>query len=147
MIRNIDTKAAERLNGVHAVVTAADTPKKLYVHLGGPASDRYPLAVEKVRFIGEEVAAVAAESKEIAEQAVQQIRVDYKVLPAVHDPLQAMKPDAPSIHNESALPDGVLEEEAASLAQVRNIASWQRRHFGNVDEGLNQADVVSDDEF
>ncbi|MFQ5912313.1 MAG: molybdopterin cofactor-binding domain-containing protein [Nitrospinota bacterium] len=147
LIRSIYIEAAERLPGVRAVVTAADTPKKLYVHLGGSASDRYPLAIDKVRFVGEEVAAVAADDEAAAEEALGLIRVDYKVLDSVHDPFDAMKPGEPDVHGETALPDGVSEEEADTLAGVRNIASWQRRHFGDVDAGLAEADVIAEDEF
>src|SRR5258708_21724135 len=78
-ILGIDTSAARRLPGVQAVITAADLPPgKRYVHEG--AADRAPMAENAVRFIGEEVAAVAAATPQIAEAALRASRVGYKAI-------------------------------------------------------------------
>src|SRR5688572_10942907 len=94
-IVSIDTSRARALSGVHAILTAADLPPYL---LGRSMRDMPILATEKVRFIGEKVAAVAAETPEIGEEALGLIDVHYEELPAVFDPLEAMQPNAPLLH-------------------------------------------------
>src|SRR3972149_2384703 len=94
-IVRIDTGKAEKLRGVRAVVTAEDTIKQGW---GAFFPDQYPLSVGKVRYVGEEVAAVAAIDQDIAEEALGMIDVEWEELPAVFDPEQAMKEGAPLIH-------------------------------------------------
>jgi CO/xanthine dehydrogenase Mo-binding subunit len=94
-ITAIDAAAARALPGVHAVLTAADLPPYL---LGRAMRDLPILAQGTVRFVGEKVAAVAADSPEIAEEVLGLITVDYAELPAVFDPLEAMAPGAPLVH-------------------------------------------------
>lgn len=94
-ILNINTEKAERLPGIKAVVTSEDTPK---VKFGIIVPDEYILAVDKVRYIGDEIAAVAAIDESTAEEALQLIEVEYEVLKPVFDPIEAMQPDAPNIH-------------------------------------------------
>ncbi|HLG74358.1 MAG TPA: xanthine dehydrogenase family protein molybdopterin-binding subunit [Chloroflexota bacterium] len=96
-IRSVDTSRAERLPGVIAVVTGEDTPKRKW---GSFQKDQYPLAVDKVRYVGDEVAAVAAIDEATAEEALSLIDVDYELLPAVFDPEEAMRPNAPLIHDD-----------------------------------------------
>src|SRR3989304_3779827 len=81
-IIHIDTSKAERLYGVESVITGRDTPGIKYGWLDNMPPDRYPLAIDKVRFIGDEVAGVEAINEEIAEEAVKLIKVDYELLPA-----------------------------------------------------------------
>ena len=97
-ITRIDTSKAEALAGVAAVVTYADCPPSLL--LGSPATKPvFAGAVgQKVRFVGDAVAGVAAETNEIAEEALKLIEVDYQQLPVVLDPEAALKPDAPHIY-------------------------------------------------
>ncbi len=95
-IVSIDTAAARALAGVHAVVTGADIPED--VRVGRNMRDMPVLARDKVRFVGEKVVAVAAESLEIAERALKLIDVEYDELPSVFDPLEAIRRDAPLIH-------------------------------------------------
>src|SRR6202167_4161458 len=93
-IRRIDTAAAAAVPGVHRVVTGADIQKLIAEPYYGPAFHDQPiLALDKVRHVGEPVAAVLASDPHIAEQAVQLISADYEELPAVYDELEAMKPD------------------------------------------------------
>ena len=96
LIRGIETSRAAALPGVHAVLSGLDLPD---VRVGRSMRDMPVLAREKVRFVGEKVAAVAADSPELAEQALGLIEVDYEPLPAVFDPLEAMRPGAPLIHD------------------------------------------------
>ena len=95
-IRSIDVRAAAALPGVVAVLTGADLPS---YRMGRAIRDMPILATDRVRFVGEKVALVAASSRAIAEQAVALIDVDYEELPAVFDPLEAMHPGAPVLHD------------------------------------------------
>ncbi len=92
----LDTSAAEAMPGVHAVVTIADAPKDF--RYGLRHKDQPPLTDGVVRYRGEAVAAVAAESMEIARAALQAIEVDYAVLPTVSDPVRALEAGAPGVH-------------------------------------------------
>jgi CO/xanthine dehydrogenase Mo-binding subunit len=95
-IISIDTSKARALPGVHAVLTGADLPEHYLV--GRAMRDMPVLARGVVRFVGEKVAAVAAESREIAEDALNLIEVVYEELPAVFDPVEAIQPGAPLVH-------------------------------------------------
>ena len=95
-ILRIDTTEAKALPGVHAVVTAAATPK-----IGiGVNKDNPPLKGDKVRCIRDEIAAVAAESEEICDKAIGLIKVEYEDLPAVFACKEALKDNAPQIHDD-----------------------------------------------
>ena len=98
IIKSIDTSKAEALPGVKSVMTGADFPDH---PAGSPGGDmaRNAMAVEKVLYDGHPVAAVAATSEAIAKRALKLIEVDYEILPHVIDPVEAMKPDAPILHD------------------------------------------------
>lgn len=97
-ILSIDTSKAEQLPGVEAVLTAKEIPgSKVF---GIVIKNQQILAEDRVRYLGDGVALVAAKSKEIAEQALALINVDYEPLPVVTDPEEAMKPGAPIIHGD-----------------------------------------------
>jgi xanthine dehydrogenase molybdenum-binding subunit len=119
----IDTEDAKALPGVEAVVTAADVPGRATMLNARPQT--FLFSQDTVRFLGEAVAAVAAQSEEIAAEAVRLIRVEYEVLPAVFDPLEAMRDDAVQIH--PPFPNWV---HAASV------------QHGDVDGAFAKADVV-----
>lgn len=121
LIVNIDISKALRVPGVKAVITAEDTPKKKY---GMAKPDEGMLAVDKVRYIGDEVAALAAENEDAAEEAIQQIDVEYEELPAVFDPEAALEPGAPDIH-----PGG-------------NLASRFKYERGDVKQGFKESDLI-----
>ena len=93
-IKSIDTTQAKALPGVKVVVTGADFAGRIGLYL----KDRHILARDRVRYVGEPVAGVAAISEEIAEQALDLIQVEYDPLPAVFHPQDAIQPDAPLIH-------------------------------------------------
>jgi CO/xanthine dehydrogenase Mo-binding subunit len=121
-ILHIDASAALNLPGVRAVLTSADVPD---VRVGRAVRDMPVLARERVRFIGEKVAAVAADSVEIADEAVNLIRVDYRELPAVFDLLAAIEPNATLIHDPAlirawAAPRQVVPEHPNGVSQL----SW-----------------------
>jgi xanthine dehydrogenase molybdenum-binding subunit len=97
-ILKLDTSKAEKLAGVRAVITAADMPPTFRI---GVMKDNPPLKTGKVLSIRDEIAAVAATSPEIAEEALSLIEVEYEVLPGVFDPLEAMKEGAMLLHEEA----------------------------------------------
>ena len=100
-VRGIDTSRAEALGGVAAVITANDLPDRTYLHLGEPFRDRSALARGRVRFVGEEVAAVAARGRADADAALQLIDVDYKPREAVFFPAAARAHGAPTVHDDA----------------------------------------------
>src|SRR5512136_1797432 len=100
-IKNIDTSKAKRLNGVKAVLTYQDVPEW---RGGMPAHVR--ILDRKVRFVGDAVALVAAETEEIALEALDGMEVEYERLPAVYDVEEAMEPNAPQLYTQ--FPGNVL---------------------------------------
>ncbi|HID63062.1 MAG TPA: hypothetical protein EYP49_10025, partial [Anaerolineae bacterium] len=110
-ILGINTRQAEKLPGVKAIITGQDVASIRYAFVDTPRypADEYPLAVDKVRYIGDGVAAVAAVDEATAEEALNLIQVEYEVLPAVFDPEEAMKPEAPVIHEEEYAGTSVWE--------------------------------------
>ncbi|UCH21428.1 MAG: molybdopterin-dependent oxidoreductase [Deltaproteobacteria bacterium] len=129
-ILNIDTSKAERLPGVKGVVTGKDIPDRQY-GIVPMAKDEYALAKNKVRYIGDEVAAVCAIDPEIAEEAVALIKVDYEELPAVFDPLEAKKEGAPQIH------EGVKYNTSFAI----------KKEFGDVAKAFAECDAIFEDKF
>jgi putative selenate reductase molybdopterin-binding subunit len=144
-IRRIDTSRAKALPGVAAVLTWEDLPRVVYSTAG--QSDPIPGPLDtfsldrKVRFVGDRVAFVAAETEEIAEEALALIDVDYAPLPAVLDPSMAMADSAPRIHDE---PEYV---NFAESDPARNLAAHIRIDIGDVDKGLAEADEVIQGEY
>jgi CO/xanthine dehydrogenase Mo-binding subunit len=96
LIKSIDTSKAEALPGVKVVVTGQDFPKRIGLYL----KDKFIFARERVRFVGEAVAGVAAVSEEIAEKALDLIQVEYEPLEPVFDPVFGASPEAPLLHPE-----------------------------------------------
>jgi len=140
-ILNIDVSKAKRLPGVKAVITGKDIPP---THWGIVIKDNHAFAVDKVRYVGDEVAGVVAVDADTAEEAGELIEVEYEELPAVFDPVEAMKEDAPLLH------EGLEQYEHISLARPvpnTNISSKFKLRRGDVDEGFRQADCIFEDEF
>ncbi len=137
-IRRIDASRARALPGVHAVLTYQDVPRVIYASGGQswpnpPPYDQVSLD-SKVRHVGDRVAVAAAETPEIAREALGLIEVDYEVLPAVFDPEEAMQPGAPVIHDE---PDAVKIADAG-----RNLAATVHATVGDFEKGLAESDVA-----
>ena len=136
-IKQLDVSMARALPGVACVLTADELPDgKLITDMPGQTgqerrkgSDAPVLAARRVRFVGEPVALVAAETLAIAEQALELIKIKYEPLPGVFDPLEAMKPGAPVIHE----PDNI-------------VSSWKIRK-GNAEAGLAAADLIVENTF
>ncbi|MBI2918757.1 MAG: xanthine dehydrogenase family protein molybdopterin-binding subunit [Chloroflexi bacterium] len=132
-IVSIDTSQAKALPGVYAVITAADLPR---VMTGRWLKDRSVFAWDVVRHIGDTVAAVAAVDEETAEEALELIKVEYEVLPAVFDPMEALKPDAPLVHKD------MVSYEPKKRACRGNIHLEHTMTRGNVEAGFKQSDVI-----
>jgi CO/xanthine dehydrogenase Mo-binding subunit len=138
-IVSIDTSEAKKIPGVHAVVTAADAPDVRY---GRTYIDRYMLAKNKVRYMGDPVAAVAADSPAIVKQALKKIKVVYEPLPVVIDQEEAMKPEAPTLHDDMPLPKNLPEG-----VKVKNVCSYTAVHVGDPEKAMAEADLVVDEVY
>ncbi len=136
-IKRLDVSKARALPGVVCVLTAEDLPDaKLTTDMPGQTgrkrrkgSDAPVLASDRVRFVGEPIALVAAETLAIAEQALELIEIEYEPLPGVFDPLEALKPGAPVVNE----PDNV-------------VAHWKIRR-GDVEAGMAEADLIVENTF
>jgi putative selenate reductase molybdopterin-binding subunit len=144
-IKHIDVSKARALPGVHAVLTYLDVPRVVFSTAGQSHPIPSPLDFvsldRKMRYVGDRVAAVAAETEEIAQRALSLIEVEFEELPAVHDPRDSMKPGAPIIHDQ---PDYV---PFAECDPKRNLATHIHMELGNVDEALKGADYVFEGEY
>jgi len=136
-ILSIDTREAKRLAGVKAIITAEDVPYNerasnivgQTTEIGAIQAIQPVLAKDRVRFLGEPIALVAAESLEIAEKSMNLIKIDYEELPAVFNPLEAMKPSSPSVHKEGNV-----------------LAKWKIVK-GDIEEGFKEADVIVENTY
>jgi len=127
LIRNVDTSRARSLEGVVAVLTAADVTG--FNGFGIVDPDMPVICGDKVRYMGDTVALVAATTQRIAEQAAELVDVDYEVLPIVDDPVEALKPDAPKVHDRG------------------NVCLHTLITKGDVEQGMREADLVVEHEY
>ena len=141
-IVGIDASKAWSVPGVKAVVTGQDAPGHL---MGKVLRDMPVLCWDRVRYIGDRVAAVAAETPEAAEEAILLIEIDYELLPAVFDPMEAMKPDAPLIHEDVASYVGApVDVLATDVHNGQTRLAWAK---GDLGEGFRQADIILEHSF
>lgn len=148
-ILSIDTSQAEKLSGVRAVITSADLPslQDKIAELGeGVINLRYQsnncLAREKALYFGHAVAAVAATSVHIAQEALELIKVEYEVLAPVLDTIQAMRPDAPVLLDELR-----MVEFGEKRDRPGNIAEHFQHRLGDIETGFASASVIIEREF
>mgnify|MGYP000029445085 CR=1 FL=1 len=145
IIEDIDTTKAKALPGVAAVLTWKDLPRVIYSTAG--QSDPIPGPLDtfsldkKVRFVGDRVAFVAAETEEIAEKAISLIEVKYRPLPSILDSESAMKDDSPVLHDE---PEYVNFGESNPRI---NLAAKIRIDIGRVEDGFAEADYVFERDY
>jgi len=150
-IRRIDTSAATAVPGVVAVVTAADLARipGLQPVYGPQIRDQPVLASDRVRYVGDMVALVAAETPQAAREAAGLVRVDYEPLPAVFDPVAAMQPDAPLVHE--LRPDETHRGQAVYFGLRPLFGTNCCNHFrlvsGDIERGFAEADLVLEETF
>jgi CO/xanthine dehydrogenase Mo-binding subunit/aerobic-type carbon monoxide dehydrogenase small subunit (CoxS/CutS family) len=137
-IKSIRKDDAMAIPGVRAVLTFEDAPAKLFSsarHEDERADPDDTVVLDRVvRFVGQRVAAVVADSEAAAEAGCRRLNVDYELLPAVFDPEQAMRPDAPILHDKGP--------ESRIGNPQRNIVGEIHSHVGDVEAGFAQADVL-----
>jgi CO/xanthine dehydrogenase Mo-binding subunit len=139
-IKSIDASAARQVPGVHAVLTGFDIPELL---VGRMLRDLPILARDVVRFVGQKVAAVAADDADSAEEALSRIEVEYEELTPVLDPIAAMQPEAPTLH-----PDFMSYSGRADRPRDHpNVVDHNSWHKGDVDQGFAEADFVFEHTF
>jgi CO/xanthine dehydrogenase Mo-binding subunit len=136
----VDTSKAKQIPGVRAVISGADIPP---VMTGLRMKDMPLLARERVRFVGEPVAAVAADSVAIAEEALNLIDVQYEELPYVTDPLKAIEPGAPVLHDNPAAYKNA-PERATELPNIQSYGQWNN---GDVETGFKKAARIFEHTF
>ncbi len=143
IIKDVDTSEALELNGVACVLTYKDVPRVAFTRAGQgyPEPSPYDTFVldKKVRYVGDAVAIVAAESEEIARKALKLIKVEYDVLDNVVDYEHAIDENAPIIHDEA--------EISGAYDPSHNIASHYEMEVGDVDEELSKCDVTVERTF
>jgi len=143
-IKEIDTTKAQGLKGVKAVITHADVPKiptmHQFLHMPDVMFYDSYLLEEKVRHVGDRIAAVAATDPDIAEEALELIEVEYDPLPAVFDPVESLQDDAPRIH--AAARRGDQRQEI-----LNNTVGTREFEVGDVAKGFQEADLLLEDTF
>lgn len=127
-IKGYNLEKARSVKGIVAILTGQDIPRNPW---GPKIQDTYALAVEKVRYVGDEVVAIAGVDEDAVSEALGFIEVDYEELPAVFDPREALSPDAPKIHDR----------------EQDNRVAYYHFHRGNVEEGFNKAHLVLEETY
>ena len=140
LIKEIDVSQAYHVPGVKVVVTGRDFPYRQ----GLLIQDEPFLAIERVRYVGEALAAVAATTEDAAREGIERINVVYEELPAVFDALEAMKPDAPLVHAD---PAAYPHSESCLPVPRSNICSQFKLRKGDVNEALKEADLIVEDTY
>ena len=139
-IVSIDAEDAGKAPGVRVVVIGKDVPYTF----GEQIKDQPYLAIDRVRFVGEAVAAVAAETELQAQEAIKKIKVVYEELPAVFDPREALLEGAPILHPDMASYEHVPQYESIPGT---NICMVRHYSLGDVEAGFREADEIFEDEF
>lgn len=139
-ILNIDISRAKKIPGVKEIITGKDAwdIRHGFVETPRYPADQYVLANDRVRYIGEEVAAVAAVDEDAACEAIEAIDVEYEALPAVFDPMEAMSLESPEIHPVE-IPD--------LIGNYHNIGGQCANRFGNIDEAFARAYLIKKNRF
>jgi CO/xanthine dehydrogenase Mo-binding subunit len=132
-IKSVDLSKARAMPGVVVAISGEDFPDKKYVNAGPVYADRFAMARDRVRFVGEEVAAVAAETLGQAQAALAAINVEYETLAAVFDVEAALAPGAPVIHQKPDLPPNITQQSVAD--------------FGGVEAAFEDAEHIFDATF
>jgi len=139
-IKSIDYSKAQKSPGVRGILTGKNFPELT----GDPIADRPPIAIDKVRYYGEPVAVVVADSEAEAKKAVFLIKVEYEILPMVNSPREAIKKNAPLVHEKNGeykVSGGVYPEAET------NIANRTKIRKGNMEKGWRESEVMVEASF
>jgi len=140
IIKSIDYSEALKVPEVITVVTGEDFPYQFGLYM----KDRYIFAQDKVRFVGEQIAAVVARCPKVARKAAKLVKVEYEVLPAIISQMDAVKEDAPLVHEGL----GDYEHVPWFFPKAKtNIAHWRKIRKGDPDKAFAEADYVLDDTY
>jgi carbon-monoxide dehydrogenase large subunit len=139
-IKNIDISKARQVPGVKAVITGRDVTG---LRIGRCIYDTPVLADGMVRFIGEKVVAVAAETEDAADQALDLIEVDYEELEPLLDPVEAARPDAPVLHPDLLSYKGL----PVPVEKLSNVFAYLKWGKGDIAAGFKQADLIVENTF
>ena len=148
-IVRIDTEAARQVPGVRAVITGADILARddIRPRFGPVFRDQPILAIDKVRYIGEPVAAVAADDPAAAAAAIELIDVEYDPLPAIFTTDAATQPDAPLVHEERAEVGATFADIMITPGDLPNICNSFKLRKGDIEQGFAEADHIFEDTF
>lgn len=151
LIKSVNIDRALLVPGVHAVLTGKDVKD---IRTGTNLKDMPVLADEKVRYIGERVAAVAAETEEAADEALALIEIEYEELPSVFDPIEAMKAHAPIVHEKINTYVGVRSGADPSgfgglppVSGPTNVIATRKFVKGDIEIGFKEADRIFENDF
>src|SRR6476659_400829 len=142
----VDASRAAKLPCVVAILTRDDL-KGMNSHFGPVVKDQPVVAMDRVRYVGDIIAVVAAAEKDIAEEAVELIEVEYEALPAVFDPAAAMEPGAPILHGESAKSETRLDRDNFRYEKNSNVLSIYHAEQGDIVAGFKDADEIFEDTY
>jgi len=140
IIKSIDISEALKVKGVYKIFTGKDFPYKFGLYM----KDRYIFAQDKVRFVGEQIAAVIAFSPGAAKRAAELVKVEYEALPAVLDQMEALKDDTALLHPELA---DYPHVPWFFPKPGTNIAHWRKTRKGDLDKGFSEADFILEDTY
>jgi len=145
-ILNIDISEAQKLPGVMLILTGKDFPP--YARYGYGLMDEPILAMGKVLYVGDSVAAVAAERPDIAEEALDLIDVEYEELPPIFDPEESLRPDPPSVIHEG-LKDYIKLPIPLPVPDILspNLCAYHKVRKGDVEKGFKEADVIVENRY
>jgi CO/xanthine dehydrogenase Mo-binding subunit len=143
-VLSIDTSKAEKLEGVRAVITSADAPNR---HYGYGLNDETIFPRDRVRYVGEPVAAVAADTEEIAEDALDLIDVEYEELTPIFDPEEAMKPNPKVVVHPDKDKYTKTLKFSIDEPKLPNVAAHMRIKKGDVEKGFKESDYVMENSF
>jgi CO/xanthine dehydrogenase Mo-binding subunit len=148
-LARVDAAQARHVPGVHLVVTGEDLKRRadLTPYFGPVFRDQPVLAIDKVRFVGDPVAAVLGEDEDCAQEALELIDVEYEQLPAVFDPIEALQDGAPLLHETPPVLGATFSDLLIHTEANTNICNHFKLRKGDVARGFAQADFVYEDTF
>jgi CO/xanthine dehydrogenase Mo-binding subunit len=145
----VDTSRAERLPGVVAVLSRNDLVDQstIFPYFGPIIRDQPVVAIDKVRFVGDPVAAVAATDADVAGEALELIEVEYEELLGVFDPEEALRQDAPILHERFPRVSKGFADIVLNVQEGTNLCNHFKLRKGDVEEGFREADLIFEDVF